>query len=113
MDAMVEGARLARALGQAKAFDALRGAPADPDADASSADALRAFIRRTAGTIFHPAGTCRMGRDERSVVDPRLRVRGVDGLWVADASVMPELVNAQTHAACVMIGERAAALLRA
>ncbi len=54
-----------------------------------------------------------MGRNQHSVVDPQLRVRGVDGLWIADASIMPELLNAQLHAACVMIGERAAALLSA
>jgi choline dehydrogenase len=112
MDLLVEGARLARGLGMSRAYDALRGEPTDPDGATDSADALRALIRRTADTIYHPAGTCRMGRDARSVVDPQLRVRGVDGLWVADASIMPELVNAQIHAACVMIGERASDLLR-
>jgi choline dehydrogenase len=113
LDLLVEGARLARALGESRAYDALRGEPLEPAADVKSAEALRRFIRRAADTIYHPAGTCRMGRDARAVVDPQLRVRGVDGLWVADASIMPELVNAQIHAACVMIGERASALLRA
>jgi choline dehydrogenase len=113
MEVLLEGARLARALGEAKAYDALRGDPVDPGPAARSADALRAFIRGTADTIYHPAGTCRMGRDQHSVVDPQLRVRGVDGLWIADASIMPELLNAQLHAACVMIGERAASLLSA
>ena len=73
---------------------------------------LRAYIRRTADTIFHPAGTCRMGTGPEAVVDPQLRVRGVDGLRVADASVMPTVVNCQTMAACVVIGERAAELMR-
>jgi choline dehydrogenase len=112
MDLLVEGARLAQALGMSRAYDALRGDPLEPAADATSAEALRAFIQQATDTIYHPAGTCRMGRDAQSVVDPQLRVRGVEGLWVADASIMPELVNAQIHAACVMIGERASALLR-
>ena len=74
---------------------------------------LLAFVRRASDTIFHGAGTCRMGpRDNPdSVVDASLRVKGVDGLRVADASIMPEVVSATTHAACVMIGEKAADLL--
>jgi choline dehydrogenase len=72
----------------------------------------RAFVRRTADTIFHPVGTCRMGRGTDAVVDPDLRVRGLTGLRVADASIMPIGVNSQTHAACVMIGEKAADLLQ-
>lgn len=112
LDVMLEGVRLARALAATKAYAALRGEPIDPGPEEATVGALRTFIRRTADTIFHPAGTCRMGRDAASVVDPQLRVRGVEGLWVADASIMPELVNAQIHAACVMIGERAADILR-
>lgn len=113
MDVILEGIRIARAIGQAGAYDGLRGEAVAPAPGDVSPDALRAFVRRTADTIYHPVGTCRMGRDARSVVDPGLRVRGVEGLWVADASIMPELVNAQTHAACLMIGARAAAILGA
>ena len=69
---------------------------------------FRAFIRRAADTIFHPAGTCRMGLDAASVVDPKLRVRGVDALWVMDASVMPATPNSQTFAACLVIAEKGA-----
>jgi choline dehydrogenase len=108
LDALVEGVRLARALAGTKAYSGLRGVAIDPPSDVQTPEALRAFIRRAADTIFHPVGTCRMGRDSRSVVDPLLRVRGVEGLRVADASVMPVTVNSQTHAACVMIGQRAA-----
>jgi choline dehydrogenase len=104
---MVEGVRLARAIANTPAYDAIRGDALDPPAGTDEAAAVRAFIRRTAGTIFHAAGTCRMGADAASVVDPQLRVRGVEGLWVADGSVMPEVVNCQTHAACVMIARRA------
>jgi choline dehydrogenase len=111
MDVMIEGIQLARALGESRAYDGLRGEMLLPAPGEVSSDALRAFVRRTADTIFHPVGTCRMGADARSVVDSSLRVRGVDGLWIADASIIPELVNAQTHAACLMIGARAAAIL--
>jgi choline dehydrogenase len=112
LDVLVDGVRLARALGETKAYEALRGALLEPGPDARSDNEVRAFIRRTADTIYHPAGTCRMGRDPASVVDPQLRVRGVERLWVADASVMPELVNAQIHAACLLIAERLASTLR-
>jgi choline dehydrogenase-like flavoprotein len=72
---------------------------------------LTELIRERADTIYHPVGTCRMGADERSVVDPQLRVRGVDGLRVADASVMPLLVSGNTEAPSAMIGEKAADLI--
>jgi choline dehydrogenase len=111
LDALVTGVQLARSLAGAKAYAGLRGAPIDPAADVQTVDALRAYIRRAADTIFHPVGTCRMGTSTRAVVDPTLRVRGVQGVRVADGSVMPVSVNSQTHAACVMIGERAAELM--
>jgi choline dehydrogenase len=63
-------------------------------------------------TVYHPVGTCRMGRDDASVVDAQLRVRGVAGLRVADASVMPAIIRGHTHAPSVLIGEKAANLIR-
>ena len=76
-------------------------------------EAILRWVRDTATTIFHPTGTCRMGADEGAVVDPALRVRGVGRLRVADASIMPEIVSGNTNAPAIMIGERAADLIRA
>ena len=106
LDALVEGVRLAQALAHTRSYDTLRGAPSDPDTEVRTAADLRAFVRRASDTIFHPVGTCRMGSGPEAVVDSRLRVFGVEGLRVADGSIMPETVNSQTHAACVMIGEK-------
>jgi choline dehydrogenase len=70
------------------------------------------YIRNYCGTIFHPSGTCKMGQDPGAVVDDRLRVHGLSGLRVADASIMPTVVSGNTNAACIMIGEKCADLLR-
>jgi choline dehydrogenase-like flavoprotein len=82
-----------------------------PGAEIASEEELEAFTRRASRTGYHPTGTCRMGQDERSVVDTRLRVRGVEGLRVADASVMPRLVSGNTNATTIMIAERAADII--
>ncbi|MDF3882206.1 GMC family oxidoreductase [Cupriavidus basilensis] len=79
--------------------------------DGSDDEAARAFIRAKTDIIFHPVGTCRMGSDSVSVVDPQLRVRGVEGLRVADASIMPTLIGGNTNATAIMIGEKAADLV--
>jgi choline dehydrogenase len=111
LDALADGVRLARALAATRAYAELLGDPVAPSASVQTQEAQRDWIRETADTIFHPAGTCRMGLDATAVVDPALRVRGVEGLRVADASVMPTVVNSQTNAACLMIAEKAAALI--
>ncbi|RUL73115.1 GMC family oxidoreductase [Dyella choica] len=108
---MIEAAKLSRDLLAQPAFDPYRGKPVFP-ASAPTGDAeWAAFIRRKAETIYHPVGSCRMGTNHQAVVDSELRVRGMAGLRVVDASVMPALPSGNTNAAVVMIAERAAALL--
>jgi len=112
-DPLVVGARLARSLGHSPAYDGLRGDEIEPGPAATSDADLVGFARLKADTIYHAAGTCRMGpaSDPDAVVDAQLRVHGLDGLRVTDASIMPEAVNAPTHAACVAIGEKYASLV--
>jgi choline dehydrogenase-like flavoprotein len=83
-----------------------------PGAHRASDSELIDEIRLRATTVYHPVGSCKMGVGEMAVVDSRLKVRGVDGLRVADASIMPEITGGNTNAPSMMIGERAAALIR-
>lgn len=111
---MLEGVKLARRIIAAPPFARYRGREAEPGAKAQSDRDLLSFIRGKAESIYHPAGTCRMGGscDTASVVDPELKVRGVEGLRVVDASVMPVLIRGNTNAPTIMIAERAADLIR-
>ena len=111
MIALVAGLRLARKIGAAQAFDPFRGEEQHPGDRLTTDDDLRAHVRATAELLYHPCGTCKMGKDDLAVVDPELRVRGVEGLRVADASVMPVIVRGNTNAPTIMIAERLATLL--
>ena len=104
---LVRALKLARALMSTRALAALNGGELAPGPDA---DPL-AYIRSQSSTLWHPAGTCRIGHDAQAVVDPQLRVRDVEGLRVADASVMPTVTSGNTVAACFMIGEKAADMI--
>ena len=110
---MVECAKVSREIFAQPAFDPYRGAPIFPARDDLDDAALADFVRAKAESVYHPVGTCRMGDDEASVVDAFLRVRGVDGLRVVDASVMPNLPGGNTNAPTIMIAERAADLIKA
>ena len=108
-----DGVKILRNVFGQKEFDALRGAEKTPGPDVQDDAAIDAWIRETAETIYHPVGTCRMGTDDLAVVDPQLRVRGVERLRIADASIMPTLVGGNTNAPSIMIGEKASDLILA
>ncbi|WP_266183449.1 GMC family oxidoreductase [Dyella humicola] len=108
---MIEAARLSRDILAQAAFTPYRGATVFPERALSTDAEYTDFIRRKAETIYHPAGSCRMGNDADAPLDSELRVRGVDGLRVVDASVMPSLPSGNTNAPVIMIAERASALI--
>ncbi|WP_343657270.1 GMC family oxidoreductase [Paraburkholderia caribensis] len=112
LDLLVEGVRLSRRILDAPSLALCGGRELYTRHGQTDAE-LRATIAAHADTIYHPVSTCRMGGDERSVVDTQLRVRGVTGLRVVDASVMPTLIGGNTNAPTVMIGERAADFMAA
>jgi choline dehydrogenase-like flavoprotein len=113
LEVLLRGVKLARRILAAPAFDRVRGTETAPGAEIQGDDGLRQFIRNTAATTFHAVGTCRMGADTDSVVDPSLRVRQIERLRVVDASVMPTLIGGNTNAPTIMIAEKAADLIRA
>ena len=110
---IVEGVRMLREINEHQPFRALWDEEVVPGPAVSSDAQIWESVRRGGGTVFHPVGTCRMGSDSASVVDPRLRVRGVDGLRVIDASVMPKITSANTNAPTLMIGEKGASMVLA
>ena len=103
--------RLAREIAAQPAFDFCRGPEVSPGPEVRSDKDLDAYVRANANSAYHPCGSCKIGRDEMAVVDPALRVHGVDALRIADASVMPTITNGNINAVCLMIGARAADLI--
>ncbi|MFT3864260.1 MAG: GMC family oxidoreductase N-terminal domain-containing protein [Solirubrobacterales bacterium] len=108
LDALTASAELCREIGAAPALAEWGARELYPGPEVADRAALRDYVRRTAITYHHQVGTCKMGRDELAVVDPTLRVHGIEGLRVADASVMPTVTTGNTNAPAIMIGERAA-----
>ena len=113
LDTLIEAVRLFREVAAARAFDGFRGREVLPGPEVRSREDVARAIAEWSQSLYHPAGTCAMGEGEASVVDARLRVRGVRGLIVADASIMPRLVAGNTNAPTIMIAERAADLIAA
>jgi len=110
-DPLVRGLKLARRILATPAFVPYKGTEYLPGPKVESDEAFKDYLRATTATAFHPAGSCRMGVDEAAVVTPELKVRGVDGLRVADASIFPRLMGGNTNAPVVMVAEKAADMI--
>jgi choline dehydrogenase len=110
---MVDGFRMMRRIVEAPPMDPYRGEEFSPGPDVNTDDEIVAWMRAKSETAYHPVGTCRMGPGPNAVVDERLRVHGIEGLRVADGSIMPTMASGNTNAACIMIGEKAADMVRA
>ena len=106
IEAVIRGIRAVRRIMRTDPIARLIEAEVTPGASVDAEDALEHFIRSNAEIAFHPIGTCRMGADAQSVVDPELLVRGTENLWIADASIMPDHISANINAACMMIGAK-------
>ncbi len=112
MELLVTGVKLMRKIMEAPALSAHRGQELPMSANAKTDEEIKAFIRQTSDTIYHPVGSCKMGNDAMAVVDAELRVHGLEALRVIDASVMPTLIGGNTNAPTIMIAEKAADLIR-
>jgi 4-pyridoxate dehydrogenase len=104
--------RIVRNYARQPALDPYRGTETLPGPNVNSDAELDDYVRATTGTVSHPIGTCKMGTDSASVLDPQLRVRGIQSLRVVDGSALPDLVSAHTNACILMMAERAADLIR-
>jgi choline dehydrogenase len=111
VQSLVAGVKLAREIVAAEPLASAAGRELFPGADVQTDEDIEADVRRRMELIYHPVGTCRMGSDDGAVVDPQLRVRGIDGLRVADASIFPLIPGGNTNAPTIMVGERAADLI--
>ena len=111
IEPLLRGIRLARQVFASPAFARYGAQETAPGAGVVSDQQLTDYIRAEAYTVHHPVSTCRMGSDEGAVVDPQLRVVGLEGLRVADASVFPSIVGGNTNAAVIMVAEKAADLI--
>jgi choline dehydrogenase len=111
MDAMLAGVKVVQEIAARSPLSRYIDRPFLPGPDVTGDDALREVTRAATETLYHPVGTCAMGTGEEAVVDPELRVRGIDGLRVVDASVMPAVPRGNTNAPTIALAERAADLL--
>jgi choline dehydrogenase len=112
IEPLIRAIRLVRRAFASPPFARYAAVESAPGPSVQSDEDIAAYIRATSYTVHHPAGTCRMGSDPDAVLDPDLRVRGIDGLRVADASIMPMLIGGNTNAPVVMIAEKASDLIR-
>lgn len=111
VETIVRGLRIARRLVETEPFAPYRGAEIDPGREVESADGMAAYVREKSHTAYHPVGTCTMGPGKEAVVDAELKVHGIAGLRVADASIMPTLIGGNTNGPAIMVGEKAADII--
>ncbi len=112
LETFLRGYKISRRILQAPAFDRYRVREARPGDEVQTDTQLADYVRNNAGTIYHPVGTCKMGHGAECVVDPELRVHGIQGLRIVDASIMPTIVGGNTNAPTIMIAEKAADMIR-
>jgi len=110
-DGLLAAIRKGRELMATSPLKEITGEEIAPGAQMQTDDELLDWVRHNAETTYHPVGTCKMGNDPMAVVDPELRVHGIDGLRIADASIMPTLTSGNTNAPCIMIGEKCAQMV--
>ncbi|MCY6382817.1 GMC family oxidoreductase [Hoeflea prorocentri] len=108
---IVDGVKIARRIAEQKPLSGKIASEFRPGPETVDDDAILDWVRNASTTIYHPTGTCRMGNDDGSVVDARLRVHGIEGLRIADCSIMPEIVSGNTNAPAIMIGEKASDMM--
>jgi choline dehydrogenase-like flavoprotein len=111
MQDMIRAFKLGRKILNSETFDVYRDSETAPGSSVQSDAEIEAFIREKAETIYHPIGTCKMGNDEMAVVDASLKVKGIEGLRVADASIMPDLIGGNTNVPSMVIGLKAAQMI--
>ncbi|WP_310489358.1 GMC oxidoreductase, partial [Chamaesiphon sp. VAR_69_metabat_338] len=110
---LVVGIKRLRQIFETHAFDEFQGVELAPSLDMQSDKAIASYVRSACETMYHPVGTCKMGTDSMAVVNPELRVHGIEGLRVVDASIMPTIVTGNTNAPTIAIAEKAADLIKA
>jgi len=111
LDTMVKGVKASLKVLQSPVFDSVRGKQLTPEFDLNSDEGIREFVLNHAESVYHPVGTCKMGRDEMAVVNDRLQVHGIEGLRVVDASIMPVIVGGNTNAPTIAIAEKASDMI--
>ena len=112
LEKLLWGLKECRRIIHGEVFNKYHPTETNPGQSVETDDELKDYILNSAGTIFHPVGTCKMGQDDQAVVDSRLKVHGIEGLRIVDLSIAPRIVGGNTNAPAIMIGEKAANMIK-